>query len=365
MDATWILQKNKSRHQPREWRKCPDCSMMRLLKEGFDWARSSKSWLLEALLVTINDYTACLKCTTKTDILCLTFRGRKASHHSLDPMSHLASSWKETFCKPAIISPCDECLRQHNGTCTNALHANVLDVARKEKHHCIQESGDVQIWCEDLWHLPAHLSWHQHISLLFTCLFWLIPSPSMQGWMLARKACRFTPRSIATTLATCWHLLPVFITVVSWQNSSKSSFKAILHHSPPLSLAWMRLGCHDCCKDCHTHLRNMLRAAARCWGQTVAWELWCTRIVASMRCWGLIRMPRSFKTGIWAWSSSALKTFSLYSVQYLLFMGVPAWLFDEWTQLFHTIAWAESKSLLLAQVLRICPISAKQRCCFS
>lgn len=54
---------------------------------------------------------------------------------------------------------------------------------------------------------------------------------------------------------------------------------------------------------------------------------------------------RSFKTGIWAWSSSALKTFSLYSVQYLLFMGVPAWLFDEWTQLFHTIAWAESKSL--------------------
>ncbi len=27
LDATWIRQKNKSRHQPREWRKCPDSSI--------------------------------------------------------------------------------------------------------------------------------------------------------------------------------------------------------------------------------------------------------------------------------------------------------------------------------------------------
>ena len=235
--------------------------------------------------------------------------------------------------------------------------------------------------------------------------------------MLARKACRFTPCSITKTLATCWHLLPVFITVVSWQNSSKSSFKAILHHFPrfdadflysfslekwdsddvrqrllyvlyssfphlwsyewvllslslprslgiPLRFHWPEWG-----SAATIAARTATRIWETCYGLRLDAEDKLLRensgAPASMRCWGLIRMPRSFKTGIWAWSSSALKTFSLYSVQYLLFMGVPAWLFDEWTQLFHTIAWAESKSLLLAQVLRICPISAKQRCCFS
>ena len=166
MDATWILQKNKSRASTK--RNGGSVLTARFVMRDDEIFERRRIWLSKVLQILTSGSVACdnqrlhgtamFKLHKKSDILCLTFRGREASHHSLDPISHLASSWKETFCKPAMISPCDECLRQHSGTCANALHANVLDVARKEKHHCIQESGDVQIWCEDLWHLPAHLS---------------------------------------------------------------------------------------------------------------------------------------------------------------------------------------------------------------
>ena len=132
LDATWILQKNKSRHQPREWRKCPDSS---ICDEKWRECQHFKDacWFFDLQLYHTVSHThihiyihAWLLIVTSNasrsrdleDLaesnhsfgVCLTFRARKASHHSLDSIQSVILLQK-TFCKSAMLSTCNECLR--------------------------------------------------------------------------------------------------------------------------------------------------------------------------------------------------------------------------------------------------------------
>ncbi len=229
----------------------------------------------------------------------------------------------------------------------------------------MQESGDVQIWFEDLWHLPAHLSWHEHISLLFTVrsgwfhlqackvnggrkglLIYILqyckntcnllaPAPSVhRNSVLTRKF----EIKLQVDFASFCLVWCVFL-VQHWKNGTvmmsgnpycivaSLSYAAMnVFFSLPLPrfqgipprFHWPEWG---------SAATIAARTATRIWETCYRLRLDAEdellrkksdapRIVASMQCWGpfflaqacQIAMPHSFKTEIWAWSSSALST---------------------------------------------------------